>query len=105
MADKPGLGELGGMMKQLRQMQKDLESAQKELKKATVSAEAANGAVKITVSGDQRVTKLEIADEVLADGDGAKLSRLLQEAFNQALEDSRQMAKERLGPLATNFNP
>lgn len=102
--DKPGLGDMAGMLKQLRQMQKDLEQAQKELQKATVSAEAADGAIKITVTGDQRITALEIADDLLASGDAAELSRLLQAAFNDALEQSRQMAKERLGPMATSLN-
>ncbi len=105
MADnKPGLGDMAGMLKQLRQMQKDLETAQKELKKATVNAEAGNGAVKITVTGDQRVTALEISDELFAEGDAQKVSRLLQEAFNDALEQSRQMAKDHLGPMAANLN-
>lgn len=105
MADnKPGLGDMAGMLKQLRQMQKDLETAQKELKNATVDAEAGNGAVKITVTGDQRVTSLEISDELLASGDAKKVSRLLQEAFNDALEQSRKMAKDHLGPMAANLN-
>jgi len=102
--DKPGLGDMAGMLKQLRQMQKDLETAQKELKQATVNAEAGDGAVKITVTGDQRVTALEISEALVAEGDAAKLSRLLQTAFNDALEKSRQMAKDHLGPMAANLN-
>lgn len=105
MSDKtPGLGDLGGMLKQLKQMQGELMKAQKELAKQTVTAEAGDGAVKVTVTGDQRVTALEIAPDLVATGDAKKLSRLLQEAFNQALDDSREMAQKRLGPLSAGMN-
>jgi DNA-binding YbaB/EbfC family protein len=98
----PGLGDMGGMLKQLKQMQGELVKAQKELAKETVTAEAGKGAVKVTVTGDQRVTAVEI-DPAVA-GDARKLSQLVQEAMNQALEDSREMAKKRLGPLSSGLN-
>lgn len=101
MTDNPNLG---GMLKQLRQMQKDLVQAQKELAKETVTAETGTGAVRVTVTGDQRVTDLQIDSSLLENGDAQKLSRLLQEAFNQALEDSRQLAQKRLGPLSSGMN-
>lgn len=104
MAEKPGLGDLGGMLKNLRNMQKELVKAQKELANETVTAESADGAVKVTVTGDQRVTSLEIDPQLLAQGDSQRLSRLLQEAFNRALDDSRALAKERLGPLSAGLD-
>ncbi len=83
----PGMGDMAGMLKQLRQMQGELAKAQKELAKETVTAEAGKGAVRVTVTGDQRLTDLEIDPELLAAGDTAHLSKLLQEAFNKALDD------------------
>jgi nucleoid-associated protein EbfC len=100
----PGLGDMAGMLKQLSELQGELEKAQKELAKSTVSAEAGNGAVKITVTGDQRVTELEISPELIAAADPKRISGLLQDAMNKALNDSRQMAKERLGPLSAGLN-
>ena len=94
----PNLGDMGGMLKQLRQMQAELVKAQKELAKETVSAEAGKGAVKVTVTGDQRVTDLEISADALADS--GKLNQLLKEALNKALDESRDLAKKRLGPLS-----
>ena len=99
----PGLGDMAGMLKQLKQMQSDLATAQKELAKETVTAEAGKGAVKVTVTGDQRVTDVQIDVALLAAGDAKKLSSLVQEAFNTALEDSRELAKKRLGPLASSL--
>jgi DNA-binding YbaB/EbfC family protein len=101
MMDKmPGLGDMAGMLKQLRQMQGELAKAQKELAKETVSAEAGKGQVRVTVTGDQRVTDVVIDPALMAAGDARKLSELVQEAFNKALNESREMAKKRLGPLA-----
>ncbi|MCW5877049.1 MAG: YbaB/EbfC family nucleoid-associated protein [Anaerolineales bacterium] len=99
----PGMGDMAGMLKQLRQMQGELAKAQKELARETVTAEAGRGAVQVTVTGDQRVTDLQIDPELLASGDAGQLSQLLQEAFNKALDESREMAKKRLGPLASGL--
>lgn len=97
----PRLGDMGGMLKQLRQLQSDLAKAQKELARQTVTAEVEGGAIKVVITGDQRITSLEIAPELAADPQ--KLSKLLMEATNQALEASREMAKDRLGPLSQGF--
>jgi hypothetical protein len=100
----PGLGDMGGMLKQLRQMQGELVKAQKELAKETVTAEAGKGAIKVTVTGDQRVTDLQIDPELMNASDMRKLSQLLQEAMNKALDESRELAKNRLGPLSQGLN-
>lgn len=100
----PGLGDMGGMLKQLRQMQGELVKAQKELAKETVTAEAGKGAIKVTVTGDQRVTDLQIDPELMNASDMRKLSQLLQEAINKALDESRELAKNRLGPLSQGLN-
>ncbi|MGH2581885.1 MAG: YbaB/EbfC family nucleoid-associated protein [Anaerolineales bacterium] len=100
----PGLGDMAGMLNQLRELQGELEKAQKELAKSTVSAESGDGVVRVTVTGDQRVTELEISPALVAGGDAKRISTLLQEAINKALNDSRQMAKDRLGPLSSGLN-
>lgn len=101
----PGLGDMGGMLKQLKQMQSDLMKAQKELAKETVVGEAGKGAVKVTITGDQRVTNVEIDSNQIDAADTRKLSSLIQEATNNALEASRELAKERLGPLSQGLTP
>lgn len=100
----PGLGDMGGMLKQLQQLQSDLKKAQKDLAKETVNAEAGSGAVKITVTGDQKVVDLQIDINLVDPGNVEKLSKLVQEAMNKALDASREMAKERLGPLSQGLN-
>lgn len=63
---------MGGMLKQLRQMQKDLVKAQKELAKESVIAEGEGGEIRVTISGDQRLTDLHISPEYLASSDSKK---------------------------------
>jgi DNA-binding YbaB/EbfC family protein len=89
-----------GMMGQLQKLQEQLQEAQAKLAEETVTATAGGGAVKITVTGDQRCTAVEIDPQILEDADVEMLQDLVLAAFNSALEKSRDMAAERLGPLA-----
>jgi nucleoid-associated protein EbfC len=89
-----------GMMGQIQKLQEQLQEAQAKLADETVSGTAGGGAVKVTVTGDQRCTSVEIDPDLLKDGDAEMVQDLLMAAFNNALEASRELAAERLGPLA-----
>jgi DNA-binding YbaB/EbfC family protein len=89
-----------GMMGQLQKLQEQLQEAQARLAEEAVTAAAGGGVVKVTVTGDQRCQSVEIAPEILQDGDVEMLQDLLLTAFNSALDKSRELASERLGPLA-----
>ncbi len=88
------------MMKQLQQLQQQIETTQAELAEETVTATVGGGAVKIVMTGDQRCQGVEIDPSLLEDADVEMLQDLLLTAFNAALEQSRDLAAERLGPLA-----
>jgi hypothetical protein len=90
----------GGMMGQLQKLQEQLQATQAQLAEETVTATAGGGAVTITVTGDQQCRAIVIEPSVLQDGDVEMLQDLLLTAFNSALEKSRELAAERLGPLA-----
>jgi len=89
-----------GMMGQLQKLQEQLQVAQEQLAEETITASAGGGAVSITVTGDQPCREVVIDPAVLEDGDVEMLQDLLLTAFNSALEKSRELAAERLGPLA-----
>ena len=95
---KPPMGG-GGMMKQIQQLQEQLLAAQDSLAEETVTATAGGGVVKVTVTGDQQVQSLEIDPVVLDDADVEMLQDLILLAINSAMEQSRELAAERLGPL------
>jgi nucleoid-associated protein EbfC len=88
------------MMGQLQKLQEQFQQAQEQLAEEVVTASAGGGVVQVTVTGDQRCQKVEIAPEILQDADVEMLQDLLMAAFNSAVEKSRQLAEERLGPLA-----
>jgi hypothetical protein len=89
-----------GMMQQMQKLQEQLQQAQEKLAEETVSYTAGGGAVKVVVTGDQRCLSVEIDPEVVKEGDTEMLQDLLLTAFNGALDASRNLAIERLGPMA-----
>jgi DNA-binding YbaB/EbfC family protein len=89
-----------GMMQQIQQMQQQLLKAQEDLANEVVSATAGGGAVKITFTGDQRCTAVEIDSQLIEDVDTEMLQDLVMSAINNAMDASRELAAERLGPLA-----
>jgi hypothetical protein len=89
-----------GMMGQLQKLQEQLQEAQARLAEETITATAGGGAIKITVTGDQQCRAVEIDPELLKDADVEMLQDLILTALNSALDKSRQLAAERLGPLA-----
>ena len=96
----PQMGGGGGMMNQIKKMQEQLAQAQAKLADETVTATSGGGALKITMTGDQRCTAVEIDPEFLKDADAEMLQDMLLTAVNQALESSKNLANDRLGPLA-----
>jgi len=88
------------MMGQLQKLQEQLQETQAKLAEELITATAGGGAVKVTVTGDQKVRSIEIDPEVLKDADVEMLQDLLLTALNSALDKSRDLASERLGPLA-----
>ncbi len=89
-----------GMMGQLQKLQEQIEQAQAKLADETVTATAGGGAIKITVTGDQRCKAVEIDPAILEDADVEMLQDLVLTAINAALDKSRDLASDRLGPLA-----
>ena len=94
-----GGGGGGGMMQQIQRLQEQLAQAQAQLAEETVTASAGGGAVKVIMTGDQKCKSVEISPELLKDTDSEMLQDLVLSAVNMALEQSRQLASERLGPL------
>lgn len=92
-----------GMMQQLQQLQEQLLEAQAKLSEEEVTGTSGGGAIKITVTGDQRCTAVEIAPEFLEDPDVELLQDMIQTALNNALEASRSLAEQRLGPLSSGL--
>jgi DNA-binding YbaB/EbfC family protein len=98
-----GGGGQAGMMQQLQQMQEQLAAAQEKLAEETVTATAGGGAISVTMTGDQKCTDVQIASEFLEDMDAEMLQDMLLSAVNLALDKSRELAAEEMGPLASGL--
>jgi len=100
---RPNFSQKGGqmgMMQQIQKLQEQLEQAQEQLAQETVDYSAGGGAIKVVMTGDQRCQSVDIDPELLKDGDIEMLQDLVLAAVNGALDASRALASERMGPLA-----
>ena len=93
-------GGQAGMMQQLQRMQKQMEEAQAKLAVETVTATAGGGAIKVTMTGDQKCQSVEINPDLLKDADAEMLQDLVLSAVNMALDQSRELQEKLMGPLA-----
>jgi nucleoid-associated protein EbfC len=97
--NRPAGGQ-AGMMQQIQRLQQQMAEAQEKLAVETVSATAGGGAVKVTMSGDQKCQSVAIAPELLKEADAEMLQDLILAAVNLALDQSRDLQQKLMGPLA-----
>ena len=93
-------GGQAGMMQQIQKLQKQMAEAQEKLAVETVSATSGGGAIKVTMSGDQVCKGVEIDPDFLKDADAEMLNDMVLTAVNLALEKSRELQEQLMGPLA-----
>jgi DNA-binding YbaB/EbfC family protein len=94
-----GMGGLG-MMQKVQQLQQQMAAAQEALAEETVSVTAGGGVVTMVATGDQKIQSVTIDPEILEEADVEMLQDLILTAVNSVLEQSRELAAERLGPIA-----
>ena len=93
-------GQGGGMMKQVMQMQKQLKQAQKDLERETVIGSAGDGAVLVKMSGSQKCLGVKLDKDKISDVPVEKLEKYFEESIKDALEKSRKVMAEKIGPLS-----
>lgn len=82
------------MMKQVQQLQARMAKVQADLESETVEVGAGGGALRVTVSGAQKVVSVTIEPEVAQDVE--MLQDLVLTAINEGLEKSRELATRRM---------
>jgi DNA-binding YbaB/EbfC family protein len=98
-----GLGNLGHLMKQAKQMQEELAKTQEQIAKLRVSGTSGGGMVTAIVSGAGELVGLQIEREVIDPEDPEMLVDLIVAAVQDAQRRAKTEAEERLGPLAQGF--
>jgi nucleoid-associated protein EbfC len=88
------------MMAQLQKLQAQMAVAQEQLAVETVTVTAGGGAIKVTMTGDQKCKGIEIDPDFLKDADAEMLNDMVLTAVNLGLDKSRELQEKMMGPLA-----
>lgn len=72
---------------------------QKELQRMVIAVEKGNGAVKVEITGEQKIKKIHIDPEAVDLDDIVELERWLEDAVKEAISESQKVAAEKMQPL------
>ncbi len=99
----PG-GAKGGLAGQLQAMQKQMLEAQEALGEKTVEVTAGGGAIKVVMTGHQKLQSITIDPEVVNPEDVEMLQDLIVAAVNEAVEASQNLAADEMGTITGGLN-
>lgn len=94
-----GQPNMAALMKQAQKMQEEMAKAQNEILSMDFTGSAGGGAVKITLSGQRNVSKVEIDPELINPEEAEMLCDLIAAAFNDANAAFEKASEEKLSPL------
>lgn len=72
---------------------------QKELQKEIIVVETGEGAVRVEISGEQKIKKISIDPEMIDTADIGQLENWLEEAVKEAIARSQKLAAEKMQPM------
>lgn len=72
---------------------------QKELQNEIIIVEAGEGAVKVEITGEQKIKKIHIDPEAVDLDDIGLLEMWVEEAVKEAINQSQKLAAEKMQPL------
>ncbi|HEV2403621.1 MAG TPA: YbaB/EbfC family nucleoid-associated protein [Candidatus Saccharimonadales bacterium] len=72
---------------------------QKELQKEVITIEEGDGAVKVEITGEQKIKKIHIDPGAIDLSDIGLLERWLEDAVKEAITQSQKLAAEKMQPM------
>lgn len=72
---------------------------QKELQKMIITVEKGEGAVKVEITGEQKIKKIHIDRDSIDLDDIEQLERWVEEAVKEAISESQKVAAEKMQPM------
>lgn len=72
---------------------------QKELQKMIIESEAGDGAVRVEITGEQKLKKIHIDPEYVDLDDIGQLEKWVEEAVKDAIQKSQKVAAEKMQPM------
>lgn len=72
---------------------------QKELQKQVITVEQGDGAVRVEITGEQKIKKVHIDPEAVDLDDIRELERWIEDAVKDAIAQSQKLAAEKMQPF------
>jgi DNA-binding YbaB/EbfC family protein len=72
---------------------------QKELQNQIITVEKGDGAVKVEITGEQKLKKVHINPESVDLDDIGQLERWVEDAVKEAIAESQRIAAEKMQPM------
>lgn len=72
---------------------------QKELQKMIIEAEQGDGAVRVEITGEQKIKKVHIDPAMVDLDDIGELERWIEDAVKEAISKSQKIAAEKMQPF------
>lgn len=72
---------------------------QKELQKQVIEVEKGDGAVRVEITGEQKIKKIHIDPEYVDLDDIGQLERWVEDAVKEAIAESQKVAAEKMQPM------
>jgi len=72
---------------------------QKELQSQIIVVETGEGAVKVEITGEQKIKKIHIDPEYVDLDDIGQLERWVEDAVKEAVQESQKIAAEKMQPM------
>lgn len=96
----PGRSSMAGANPNaLAQAQEMLAKAQAELAASSVEGSAGGGAVRVTMSGEQKITAIKLSPDVVDPGDVEMLEDLIMAAISDATEKANELQQQSFGAI------
>lgn len=99
-----GAGGGGGASNPLANAQAMLARAQQELADSIIEGTAGGGAVRVTMSGDQKITSISIAPDVVDPDDVEMLQDLIMAAITDASGKANELQAKSFGAITGGLN-
>ena len=97
-------GKLGDMMGKLQEMKQRADELKRKLDEVIIKTEGAGGDVKIEMTGNRKVMRIEISN-ALQFGNKQELENTLLNTMNKALADVEKMNEEEMKKAASGMLP
>lgn len=72
---------------------------QGELQKQIITAEKGDGAVRVEITGEQKIKKIHIDPKSIDLEDIGQLERWVEDAVKEAIQESQRIAAEKMQPM------